>query len=104
MNMPQMFYSSILQDLLKDKEDKGYLESYRQKLEKVAHTAGTLFHKLKQYEQAAICYESTENYAKAAECYATAGKFEKAAEHFYRMQNYERAYQLLIEGVDTLRK
>jgi serine/threonine protein kinase len=90
----------ILKDLLKDKEDKGYLESYRQKLEKVAHTAGTLFHKLKQYEQAAICYEATENYAKAAECYATAGKFEKAAEHFYRMQNYERAYQLLIEGVE----
>src|SRR5262245_8925241 len=91
----------ILNEMLKDKEDKGYLESYRQKLEKVAHTAGMLFHKLKNYEQAAICYEATENYAKAAECYTTAGKFEKAAEHFYRMQNYERAYELLIEGVDN---
>jgi serine/threonine protein kinase/tetratricopeptide (TPR) repeat protein len=93
-------YYKILQDLLKEKNDKGYLESYRERLEKIGHNAGMLFFKLKKYERAALCYESTENFTKAAECYTSAGLREKAAELFYKMQNYDRAYQLLIEGME----
>ena len=36
-------YYKILQDLLKEKNDKGYLESYRERLEKVGQTCRNAF-------------------------------------------------------------
>ena len=90
-------YFRFLQQLLKEKQEKGFLESHRSLVARVGNAAGMLFIKLKNYDRAAYCYEETDNIDKAAECYALSGHPEKAAHLYYRLQDYEKAYQVLAK-------
>ena len=88
-------YLRYLDQLLAEKQEKGFLESHRSLVARVGNAAGQLFIKLKNYDRAAYCYEETDNIDKAAECYALSGHPEKAAHLYYRLQDYEKAYQVL---------
>ncbi len=92
-------YSRILKQLMLDKDEKGFLDSHRNRLTRTGNAAGALYCRLKKYEKAAVCYEQAENLNKAAECLTLAKKPLKAAEMYYRIGQYDSSYDCL-SGLD----
>lgn len=90
-------YYRLMKQLAAEKEDKGFLETQRERLRKCANAAGTLYLRQKKYDRAAECFVEAENQEKAAESYLNAQHPEKAIEMYCQMQDYERAYELLLK-------
>lgn len=88
-------YYRILEQLVREKEEKGYVESHRARLAKFGSTAANLFFRLKNYAKAAWCFEQAPNEVRAAECYTLAEQPEKAAQLYFKIQKYEQAYDVL---------
>ncbi|MCI0416915.1 protein kinase [bacterium] len=95
-------YFRRFKQLYAEREEKGFIQSHRTRMQRVGHAAGTLYLRYKKYEKAAEAFELNENYTKAAECYSLANQWEKAAELYYRIHDYESAYQLLSRLEDRL--
>jgi serine/threonine protein kinase/uncharacterized protein HemY len=94
-------YRRILKTLLREGDEKGFLETHRNRVLRFGNAAGNLYYRMKQFDQAGECFEIAGNLAKAAESYARGKNIEKSAELFSRLQQYQKAYDLFTRVAET---
>ena len=94
-NSAARLFESIVQNMLKEKEEKGYFQSWIAKLQKYAHNTAAIYEMLQQPAKAGFYYTLAENYKAAAEAYLRANRLDKAVENFVKAKDFTNAMKII---------
>lgn len=90
-------FEYIVQSMLKEKEEKGYFQSWIAKFQKYAHNTAAIYEMLQQPAKAGFYYTLAENYKSAAEAYLRANRLDKAVENYVRAKDFTSAMHIIKE-------
>ena len=91
-------FEKIVQNMLKEKDEKGYFQSWIAKLQKYAHNTAVILEMTNQSAKAAYYYTLSENWKSAAHAYLRSGQLDKAVENFAKAKEFDAAMKIIEEN------
>ncbi len=90
-----MLFEKIVQLMLKEKEEKGYFQSWIDRLKKYSHNAAVILEMLQENDKAAYYYHLAGNYKAAGNAYLKANAYEKAIESFAKAKEFGKVMEII---------